>query len=170
MKNDHPFADTQKQETPLETLASILEMKFEDTAVKQVSINVVKSILPRQIIYGNIPSKSNCYKIITFKTKDSSKAGHASLAKTPALAKYEKDFYIQCNHYRDKMIDGYLQIEVDVYYPSQRSDLDNSLKVLLDCLQKVKAFSNDNKVTRILANKFLDARNPRIEFVIKQSM
>jgi len=68
------------------------------------------------------------------------------------------------------MIEGYLQIELDVFYPSQRGDLDGSLKIFLDCLQKVKAFDNDNKVTRIVLNKFKDPFNPRIEFEIKQSM
>jgi Holliday junction resolvase RusA-like endonuclease len=155
----------------------------------------------KQIIFGTIPSKSNCYVIITMKPKkDAPKKtvecpdcdgkgypmlnhacstcsgsgliqtdpkGHASLAKSAALKKYENDFYIQCNQYRNKMIDGYFQVEVDVYYPNQRSDLDNSLKVLLDCLQHIKAYKNDSKCTRIVANKFLDKVNPRIEFEIK---
>ena len=121
-----------------------------------------------QVIYGNIPSKSNCYIIITFKKKGTDK-NHASLAKTSALRKYEDNFFIQCNRYRNKNIDEYFSIEVDVYYPTQRSDLDNSLKVLLDCLQKVNAIKNDNKCTRIVANKFLDKLNPRIEFTIKRS-
>jgi Holliday junction resolvase RusA-like endonuclease len=38
----------------------------------------------------------------------------------------------------------------------------------LDCLQKVKAISNDNKCIKIVANKFLDKLNPRIEFEIKK--
>ena len=115
----------------------------------------------KQIIYGNAPSKSNCYKIITI-------GKHASLAKTPALKKYENDFYIQCNHYRNANIKGYFEIYIDVFYPSQRSDLDNSLKCVLDCLQKVKAIENDNKCTKIVARKFLDKTNPRIEFTITE--
>ena len=115
----------------------------------------------KQTILGNPPSKSNCYKIITIK-------GHGSLAKTPALKKYENDFYIQCNHYRNKNIKGYFEIYIDVFYPSQRSDLDNAMKVILDCLQKVKAIENDNKLVKIVANKFLDKNNPRIEFELKE--
>lgn len=124
----------------------------------------------KQIILGNIPSKSNCYKIITFKTKDPTKHAHASLAKTPALKAYENSFFIQCGLYRNKNIDEYFELEVDVYYPTQRSDLDNCLKVLLDCLQKVNAIKNDNKCTRIVANKFLDPVQPRIVFSLKRSM
>jgi Holliday junction resolvase RusA-like endonuclease len=90
--------------------------------------------------------------------------GHGSLAKTKAMKQYENDFFIQCNHYRNKNIQGYFEIYVDVYYPNQRADLDNSLKVCLDCLQKVKAIDNDNKCVKIVAQKFLDKANPRIEF------
>jgi Holliday junction resolvase RusA-like endonuclease len=114
-----------------------------------------------QTIFGTVPSKSNCYKIIKL-------GNHASLAKTSALKKYENDFFIQCNHYRNANIDGYFEFYIDVYYPNQRSDLDNSLKAVLDCLQKVKAITNDNKCCKIVANKFLDKLNPRIEFEIKK--
>jgi Holliday junction resolvase RusA-like endonuclease len=115
----------------------------------------------KQTILGNPPSKSNCYRVITIN-------GHGSLCKTKALAQYEKDFYIQCNHYRNKGITGYFEIYIDVFYPSQRSDLDNSLKCVLDCLQKVKAIENDNKAVKIVAQKFLDKANPRVEFLIKE--
>ena len=115
----------------------------------------------KQVIYGTCPSKSNCYKII--------KIGNiSSLGKTPSLRKYEKDFYIQCNLYRDKNIEGYFEMYIDVFYPNQRSDLDNSFKVVLDCLQKVKAIKNDNKLVKIVARKFLDKDKPRVEFILKE--
>lgn len=130
---------------------------------------VVSALLGPQVIFGTPPAKSNCYIIIQFRKKGTDK-NHASLAKTSALKKYEKDFYIQCNQYRNANIDGYFQFEMQVYYPNQRSDLDNSLKVVLDCLQMVGAFPNDNKCTRIVLDKFLDKLNPRIEFTIKKAM
>lgn len=55
-----------------------------------------------------------------------------------------------------------------MFYPSQRSDLDNSLKVVLDCLQRVKAIRNDNKCVKIVAEKFLDKEKPRIEFELRR--
>lgn len=113
-----------------------------------------------EIILGNVPSKSNCYKIITFK-------GHASMTKNTSLKEYEKSFYIQCKM-RDRNIKGFFELELDVYYPSMRSDLDNSLKIILDCLQQVKAIDNDNKCVKITARKFVDKTNPRIEFDIKE--
>lgn len=110
-----------------------------------------------QTIFGQVPSKSNCYKIITL-------SGHGSLAKTKALKDYEKSFYLQCNLYRNANIKGLFEFNVDVYYPNNRADLDNSLKIILDSLQQVKAIENDNKCVLIVARKFVDKVNPRIEF------
>ena len=115
----------------------------------------------KQVILGQIPSKSNCYKIITL-------YGKGSLAKTPALKAYEKSFYLQCNHYRNKNIKGLFELHLDVYNSSQRNDLDNSLKGTLDCLQACKAIENDRNCVKIVAQKFVDKINPRIEFTIKE--
>lgn len=110
-----------------------------------------------QTILGQVPSKSNCYKIITL-------SGHGSLAKTKALKDYEKSFYLQCNLYRNANIKGLFEFNVDVYYPNNRSDLDNAMKIILDSLMMVKAIENDNKCVLIVARKFVDKVNPRIEF------
>ncbi|WP_234734519.1 RusA family crossover junction endodeoxyribonuclease [Tellurirhabdus bombi] len=116
--------------------------------------------MKKQVIFGSVPSKSNAYKIIYQK-------GSPTLAKTPALTKYENDFFIQCNFYRNANIEGYFEMTIDVFYPNQRSDLDNALKIILDCLQRVKAIKNDNKCTRILINKYLDKASPRVEFILQ---
>lgn len=115
----------------------------------------------KQVIHGTCPSKSNCYRIIQVN-------GTYSLGKTNTLRKYEKDFFIQCNLYRDANIEDYFEFYMDVFYPNQRSDLDNSLKIVLDCLQKVKAIKNDNKCVKIVVRKFLDKTNPRVEFILKK--
>ena len=106
-------------------------------------------------VLGNTPSKSNCYRIISLKSKKTGKT-HGSLAKTDAMKKYEDSFYMQVGESRGAMIEEYFEFEIDVYYPSNRSDLDNSLKVVLDCLQKAKVIKNDNKCTHIVARKFID--------------
>lgn len=114
-----------------------------------------------QTIYGQIPSKSNSYKIVLFN-------GHASLAKQAHLKDYEKSFYLQCNHYRNKMIKGLFEVEINIYNRSQRPDLDNSLKILLDCLQGCNAIANDRNCVKITAQKFVDKINPRIEFKLTE--
>lgn len=108
-----------------------------------------------ETIYGLVPSKSNCYRF----------AGKF-MYKTKALKEYEESFINQCKVYKDKNIEGNLRIEATVYYPNRKSDIDNSLKVILDMLQKVKAFDNDNKVAEIEIFKRLDKENPRVEFKI----
>ena len=112
-----------------------------------------------QTILGSVPSKSNCYKIITL-------GGHGSLAKTSAMKEFEKKFYLQCGSYRNKNIKGFFELYVDVYFQSNLPDLDNSLKGLLDCLQTCKAIKNDRNCVKIVANKFIDKLNPRLEFTI----
>lgn len=112
-----------------------------------------------QVILGSVPSKSNLYKIIY-------KGGHPSLGKSPAMEAYEKKFYLTCGAYRNKNIKGFFELYVDVYFQSNQPDLDNSLKGLLDCLQYCKAITNDRNCVKIVANKFIDKNNPRLEFTI----
>lgn len=112
-----------------------------------------------QVIKGQVPSKSNGYKVIKVN-------GKGTLCKSNKLKYYEYIFFIQCDKYRNKNIDVPFEIDVKVYYSSQRSDLDNALKIILDCLQNVKAIKNDNKCVKITAYKLIDKLNPRIEFTI----
>jgi Holliday junction resolvase RusA-like endonuclease len=111
------------------------------------------------IITGNTPSKSNSYKVIRL-------GNRCGLGKQKKLYDYEKSFLAQMLQYDYEIIDGNFKFIIDVFYDSRRPDLDNSLKVVLDCLQKAKAIKNDNKCLEINAYKHLDKLNPRIEFSI----
>lgn len=113
-----------------------------------------------QEIAGKIPSKSNCYRVVSIN-------GHSSLAKQKVLKEYEQSFYIQ-NGLRDKNITGYFKLDVDVYYENMRPDLDNCLKILLDCLQANKTIKNDRNCTEIHARKLVDKNNPRICFTLTE--
>lgn len=115
----------------------------------------------KQVINGKVPSKSNSYRIIKI-------SGHGSLTKTFKLKDYEKSFYLQCDKYRNKMIQGLFELELNVYYENQRPDLDNCFKIVLDCLQGCMAIKNDRNCIKILAQKFIDKKEPRIEFIIKE--
>ena len=64
------------------------------------------------------------------------------------------------------LIESEFKFVIDVYYDSRRPDLDNSLKVVLDCLQKAEVIKNDNKCLEIVAKKHLDKIDPRVEFII----
>ena len=114
-----------------------------------------------QIILGQVPSKSNCYRIVTLN-------GHGSIAKTKALTSYEKSFYLQCSKYRNLNLKGLFELNINVFNESQRPDLDNSFKIILDCLQSCKAILNDRNCVKIVAQKFVDKKNPRIEFELNE--
>lgn len=109
-----------------------------------------------EVIHGICPSKSNLYKI-----------GPHGMYKSKALKDYEKKFFIQCKN-RNRNIESYFEIELKVFYPTERADLDNSLKVVMDCLQETKVIKNDNKCVKITAEKYLDKINPRIEFELTE--
>lgn len=114
------------------------------------------------VIHGQPPSKSNAYKIITI-------AGHSSLGKTKATKAYEQSFYMQCPM-RGAMLDKRFKMQCDVYFASDRPDLDNALKVLLDCLQSCKAIKNDRLCAEIHARKLIDKTDPRIVVEITELM
>lgn len=114
----------------------------------------------RQTILGQPPSKSNQYRIITMR-------GHGSLAKTQGMKQYEESFFLQCG-LRGRGIAKRFALRVDVYFRSDLPDLDNSLKVVLDCLQACGAIKNDRLCAEITARKLVDKQNPRVEFEIEE--
>lgn len=114
----------------------------------------------KQVIHGQPPSKSNCYRIITIR-------GHGSLAKTTALKQYEESFFMQCS-LRGLNISKRFKITAWVYFRSDLPDLDNSFKIILDCLQACKAIKNDRLCAEIHAHKLIDKENPRVEFEIEE--
>jgi crossover junction endodeoxyribonuclease RusA len=58
--------------------------------------------------------------------------------------------------------DGELVINLDLYRPRKRGDLDNHIKVVLDALQSW-AYTNDDQVVEIHAYRHDDKDNPRVE-------
>jgi Holliday junction resolvase RusA-like endonuclease len=120
-------------------------------------------MINKYIINGNVPSKSNCYKVIKLGRGDKAKC---SLGKQSQLKSYENSFKLQMLEYKYELIESEFKFIVDVYYNSRRPDLDNSFKVVLDMLQKCKLIRNDNRCIEIQAKKHLDKENPRIEFSI----
>ena len=94
---------------------------------------------------------------------------YSSLAKGKELKEYEKNFYLQISsELRGLELDGLFEFYVNIYYPSNRLDLDNGMKILLDCLQATRTIKNDNKCVKIVAQKFIDKDRPRVEFDVKE--
>ena len=113
-------------------------------------------------IRGKVPSKANSYKVITFN-------GHGSLGKTERLKAYEHSFFLQCPH-RGVNLYHFFTLYADVFYETMNPDLDNSLKIILDCLQMCEVIKNDNKCVQIIARKFVDKSNPRVEITIDENL
>lgn len=119
-----------------------------------------------QVIMGIIPSKTN-RKGIRVIPATATKKAIAIVYKPTAQKEYEASFANQCNKYRNANISQDFEIEADVYFSRRNADLDNAFKCILDCLQEVDAITNDNLCVRIVANKYIDASNPRVEFTLK---
>lgn len=113
---------------------------------------------PKVTIYGDVVSKANQYQIITIN-------GHASLKKSNAVKAFEQKFYLQ-NPLRNVNISGFFELYLDVYFSSNRKDLDGAFKLVLDVLQSSGTIKNDRNCVKIVANKFIDKNNPRLEFTL----
>lgn len=106
------------------------------------------------VIYGQVPSKSNGYRI-----------GNNRLYKSKELLQYEESFRLQTLTHHDN-ISKEFGINIIVYFQSNRSDLDNAAKIILDCLQKCGIIANDRLCVRLVMIKKIDKVNPRIEIFL----
>ena len=116
---------------------------------------------PWQIIIGQAPAKSNTYRIVKL-------GGKPAIKKSDSTEQYERNFYMQVGPYRNMQIKGFFELYVRVYFSTMSHDLDNSLKSILDSLQYAKTIVNDNRCVKIVAEKFIDKTNPRVEFRITE--
>ena len=109
-------------------------------------------------ILGHVPSKSNGYRI-----------ANNRMFKSIELKSYEASFEWQIKKHlkENESVEVPFQIWIEVYFQSNRSDLDNSAKVILDCLQTSGVIKNDRLCQVLVMRKHIDKDNPRIEFEIK---
>lgn len=113
-------------------------------------------------IFGQVPSKSNGYKI-----------GNNRLYKSKELKNYERIF---ANHINlglgdsREMIKEKFILEVWVYFRSNRSDLDNAAKIILDCLQNCGLIENDRLCEELHMYKDIDKEMPRIVFDLRKKI
>lgn len=107
----------------------------------------------RDIPYGNGVIKKTVTKV---EKSDAAKTWLNSAAwQVPLLSEDQKHL----------LITGELSLTADVYYQSERSDLDITL--LLDFLQG-RLYKNDRQVREQHLHHFIDAVNPRVEMIIEK--
>ena len=112
-----------------------------------------------ETIYGQVVGKANNYMV-------ANSGGSRHIIKNDRIRQYERSFIQQCRIYKDRHINSRFTLYINVWQSSQRYDIDNSIKTILDCLQYVGAITNDSLCCSIVANKYVDARRPRITFAI----
>lgn len=105
-------------------------------------------------IKGQVPSKSNGYRI-----------ANNRLFKSKELKQYEESFAWQSAKILQEF-DEKFGITLTVYFQSNRSDLDNAAKVILDCLQTSGIIKNDRNCWQLQMTKQIDKLNPRVEIFI----
>lgn len=116
--------------------------------------------ITKETIYGHVVAKSNHYAVSSY--------GDGHLYKDKAIRGYEQNFARQCKIYKDRMISTPFILYIKVFFKSKSSDLDNALKTILDCLQYVRAITDDNLCMQIHAEKGIDHRRPRVVFGLKE--
>jgi len=107
-------------------------------------------------IQGEPASKSNSRRLVTIK-------GRPAFIKSKKALNYAKDFAMQCP-VLNPMMEGYLEVEMTVYYATRRPDLDES--VILDCMQD-KIYKNDRQVKSKIVRWALSRSNPRTEIEVR---
>lgn len=109
-------------------------------------------------IKGQVPSKSNGYRI-----------SNNRLFKSKELNEYEGEFARQlAKEYKITGIayENKFGVSMRIFFQSNRSDLDNAAKVILDCLQSNSVVKNDRNCWQLQMTKEIDKLNPRVEIFI----
>lgn len=63
--------------------------------------------------------------------------------------------------YKGEPIESNIKLDLDIYYPNNRSDL--SPELFFDCLQRAGVIKNDKQIMEYSCRKLLDKNKPRVE-------
>lgn len=80
---------------------------------------------------------------------------------------YKKEVLAICFTNRVKPFLGDVAIEINAYRPRKVGDLDNLQKIIFDSL-KGSAFIDDKQIVKIIAQRFDNKNNPRVEIQISE--
>ena len=123
--------------------------------MKKMSNNKNESVYSF-IVLGEPASKSNSRRLVTIK-------GRPAFIKSKKALDYVKNFQKQCPAL-NPLMEGYLEVEMTIYYATRRPDLDES--VILDCMQD-KIYKNDRQVKSKIVRWGLSKSNPRAEIEVR---
>lgn len=117
-------------------------------------------------IQGQCPSKSRNYRVGVIGGKNTKARG--TLYKSSEFKNWEKDFLFQLSQFKNPMMFYEFEIGLIVYFKTYASDIDNSLKGILDCLQSAHWIQNDNQCMKINIEKRVSTNDPKILFKLKK--
>jgi Holliday junction resolvase RusA-like endonuclease len=60
-----------------------------------------------------------------------------------------------------------VRVQLDVYRPAKRGDIDNFGKVLLDSVQGF-GYVNDSQIVELVMRRYDDKANPRVELTVEE--
>ena len=107
------------------------------------------------IINGEPASKANSRRFIR----------PGLIIKSPKATAYVDVFRFQCKPRPEDCIpEGEVTLTADIYYASQRPDLDESL--IMDCIQHAGLLTNDRQIREKHIFHHIDKLHPRVEFTI----
>jgi Holliday junction resolvase RusA-like endonuclease len=110
-------------------------------------------------LIGNLPAKKN----MLFKGK----YGNWYNSKTKDLEPFLLQLKVQAKQYKNLPIKDNCIILVHIW-SSDRADLNNQLTSLFDLLQDAEIVENDRQIKHIVAKKFIDNKNPKVELEISE--
>jgi len=113
------------------------------------------------VIYSEPCSKANSRRLVWHGISKKPR-----FIKSKKALQYEKDFQKQCPVPSSPMEGNELKVTLNIYYRTQRPDLDESL--ILDLLEKCGVYRNDRLVREKHIHHFIDRRNPRTEICIER--
>ena len=113
------------------------------------------------VIYSEPCSKANSRQLVWHGKKP-------RFIKSKKALQYEKDFHKQCPVPSSPMEGNELKVTLNIYYRTQRPDLDESL--ILDLLEKCGVYRNDRLVREKHIHHFIDRQNPRAEICIERRL
>ncbi|CAB4122907.1 hypothetical protein UFOVP28_70 [uncultured Caudovirales phage] len=113
---------------------------------------------------GQCASKSNSRRIV-FRKRESGKGRRPISIKSASAFEFSTAFEEQCPKF-DAPLLGDLKLSCNIYYSSNRPDLDESL--VMDLLQKCGVVKNDRQFRCKDIRHGVDKKRPRVEITISQ--
>ena len=110
-----------------------------------------------QQIYGECVSKANSRRLVHIK-------GKARFIKSEKALLFVKDLQAQAKKIKP-LLSKDLEGKIKIYYSSRRPDLDPSL--VMDALEGIW-YENDRQFKRLILEKYLDKKNPRVEVFVRE--